>query len=276
VLESLLRNPEAASSELFVFSDGPRNADDVASVEAVRKIARSIQGFAKVNLIERPENWGLAKSVIGGVTEICGSHGTVIVLEDDLVVSPHLLAYLNEALKKYSDEERVMQVSGHMFPVRWTSNDDAAFLPMTTSWGWATWQRAWAKFRPDLDGTLLLASPDAQKAFDLDGSYPYFNMLLAQRQGKVDSWAIRWWLSVFLEQGKTLFPAQSLVQNIGFDGTGTHCGVEHSSPVGWTDFHVQKFPGFQIDLLQFAQVKSYLAERNRPHGLLSKLKGLFK
>lgn len=39
--------------------------------------------------------------------------------------------------------------------------------------------------------------------------------------GKVDSWAIRWYLSVFLSNGVALYPPQSLVKNIGLD-SGTH------------------------------------------------------
>jgi hypothetical protein len=226
-------------------------------------------------LIERPTNWGLARSVIAGVSEVCESHGRVIVLEDDLVVSRYFLDYMNDALNRYESEERVMQISAHMFPVPPAGKSDAAFLPMTTSWGWATWQRAWKIFDPHMRGfNQLAADPRMRKAFDLDGSYPYFRMLQAQRDGGVDSWAIRWWLTVFIEGATSLFPAQSLVQNIGFDGSGTHCGTAEGPEFRIGDFRVLVYPDFEIDLIQFGRVKSFLASQNRPIGVLSKLRRL--
>ena len=36
--------------------------------------------------------------------------------------------------------------AGHMFPVKVKADEDSFFLPFTTSWGWATWKRAWDLF----------------------------------------------------------------------------------------------------------------------------------
>jgi hypothetical protein len=169
-----------------------------------------------------------------------------------------------------------MQISAHMFPVPWVSKFDAAFLPMTTSWGWATWQRVWSTFQPHVIGPSLVAGRGMRKAFDLDGSYPYFRMLLNQESGTVDSWAIKWWLHVFLQKGITLFPAHSLVQNIGFDNSGTHCGLGNPSDEELTDFQVAEFPNVEIDYSQFEKVKDHLSVRYPNRDLLDKLKGLFK
>lgn len=276
VLEALRRNPEAASSELFIFSDGPKSEEVRPSVDAVRELCRKAEGFGKVVLVERPANWGLAKSVIAGVTEICAAKGRVIVVEDDLIVSPHFLAYMNEALDRYAADKRVMQISAHMFPVPWTAPHDAAFLPMTTSWGWGTWQRAWAAFDPEMGHyPQLAADRGLQRAFDLDESYPYFRMLQDQLGGKVDSWAIRWWLSVFREGGAVLFPRRSLVKNIGFDGSGTHCGRGVAFDSEMNDVAVQDFPVYSLDLIQLKQIKDYLARSFQRRSLLQRLKEWF-
>lgn len=262
LLDSLRRNPEAAASELFIYSDGPKTAQDAPAVQAVRDLCRTTEGFARVTLVERPSNWGLARSVIAGVTEICGAHGRVIVLEDDLVLSPHFLAYMNDALDRYENEERVMQVSGHMFPVAWGGQADAAFLPMTTSWGWATWQRAWAHFDPDMkDYARLKADRSLRKAFDLGGAYPYFDMLEAQRRGRVDSWAIRWWLNVFMKQGISLFPMKTLVQNHGFDGSGTHCGGDGLNDEDFWEGKIWRYPEPEIDSYAYEIVRQFLSSQ---------------
>jgi len=259
VLEALKSNPEACQTDLHMFSDGPRDERDAGSVAEVRRLCRSVEGFASTRLVERDSNWGLSKSVIAGVSEVCGKYGRIIVLEDDLVVSPHFLAYMNEALDRYAKAESVMQISGYMFPVAWEGADDAVFLPMTTSWGWATWQRAWAHFDPAMGGyTRLGKDRQLRRAFDLDGAYPYFRMLKAQRKGQVDSWAIRWWLNVFTDRGISLFPSSTLVKNIGFDGTGTHCRDSDSVVGSNHSFKVSRYPEVAVDLDLFRQVQKFL------------------
>src|SRR5262249_54070621 len=158
-----------------------------------------------------------------GVTDLCHRHASAIVIEDDLELSPYFLEYMNAGLVTYRDDARVMQISGYMFPIRLPSSQDAFFLPLTTSWGWATWDRAWRQFDPDaVVASLVLADPLQRSAFDLNGSYPYSAMLQAQQEGKIDSWAIRWYHSVFAHKGLVLYPARSLVRNSGFDGSGVN------------------------------------------------------
>lgn len=223
-VEALLKNELAGDSDLIIFSDAPKVSEAAEAVRGVRKYIKTISGFRTVSIVERDSNWGLAKSVIDGVTTVVNKHERIIVLEDDLIVSPYFLGYMNRALDHYLHEEKVMQISANMFPV--SSNDvlpDTFFCKMTTSWGWATWDRAWRKFEPDANKLLkLIIARRLRKEFDM--GYCYFQMLEMQARGEVDSWAIRWYASVFLAGGLCLHPSASLVVNIGHDGSGTHCG----------------------------------------------------
>lgn len=242
-LEALRRNREAAESELFIFSDSPKNECAVDGVAGVRDIIKNVKGFRNICITERNKNYGLAMSIIEGVNGLCEEYGRIIVLEDDLLVSPHFLTYMNTALDRYEPYERVMQISGHMFPVKSKTDTDTVFLPFTTSWGWAVWQRAWKHFDPHMSGyEKLCVDPSLRQMFDLDGSYPYFDMLEAQKNGKIDSWAIRWYLSVFMNGGLTLFPVRTLVKNIGFDCSGTHCGKSEKQSSIDLDFSVRRYP----------------------------------
>jgi len=228
-LISLAENEGAKDSELFIFCDGAKKTADQDAVNQVREIVRSQQWCGTVSIVERQSNIGLANSIISGVTELCQKYGRVIVLEDDLVLSPFFLDYMNKALNLYENYSQVMQVSGYMFPVKLNVKADAIFLPFITSWGWATWQRAWQHFDPNMPNYEKLKNDKKmQYRFNLNNSYPYFKMLESQRESKMDSWAIRWYLNVFMLEGLTVYATQSLVVNIGFDGSGTHCG---KSPV---------------------------------------------
>jgi hypothetical protein len=221
-LESLALNPEFDECPLFIYCDGARNEAESAQVEETRKLVRDWPHPNKT-LIERDRNWGLANSVIAGVTELCKRFGRVIVVEDDLIVSPVFLNYLNSALEHYADVPKVMQVSAHMFPVSIQSTYDAVMLPFTTSWGWATWDRAWKCFDPSMTGYEKLRTDSTLRhKFDFDGTYPAFRMLKRQAAGLVDSWAIRWYKCVFFKAGLTLYPCQSLVRNNGYGEGATH------------------------------------------------------
>ncbi|MGO9145151.1 MAG: glycosyltransferase family 2 protein [Desulfomonilia bacterium] len=223
-LTSLADNPEAAHSDLFVFCDAPKNPEHRQAVQEVRSIVASRKWCGSVEIIEHERNLGCAGSIASGVTRICETFRRAIVMEDDLILSSHFLEYMNTALGLYENLDQVMQISGHMFPIDFRTATDSIFLPFITSWGWATWQRAWKHFDPNASGyELLKQDMTIRHRFNIHGSYPYYDILDAQMQGAVDSWAIRWYLSVFLKNGLTLYPTRTLVENTGFDGSGTHC-----------------------------------------------------
>lgn len=222
-VESLLKNPEAANSDLIVFSDSARTPDKEEVVQLVREYVAGIVGFRSLTVRHRPYNFGLAKSIVEGVTQVLADHERVIVLEDDIVTSPHFLRYMNEALDRFAEEERVISVHGYVYPVH-KPLPETFFLRGADCWGWATWRRGWVHFNPD--GQVLLDELKRQnliKTFDLNGAYSYSRMLQGQIIGRNDSWAVRWHASAFLANKLTLYPGRSLVHNIGNDSSGTHC-----------------------------------------------------
>ena len=219
---ALLKNPEAADTDLIVYADGARDEKDQGAVDEVRGFLKTIRGFKSVEIVERERNYGLAASIIDGVTQTVARAGRVIVLEDDLVTSPYFLAYMNAALDRYETAEDVASIHGYCYPIE-EGFPEAFFLRGADCWGWATWARGWELFNPD--GAALLAELERRDLiyeFDYDGSYPYTTMLKNQIAGKNNSWAIRWYASAFLADKLTLYPGRSLVHNIGNDDSGTH------------------------------------------------------
>jgi hypothetical protein len=272
-VEALQKNELARESELFIFSDGPRSENDKKNVQAVREYIKTITGFRSIRIIDRERNLGLAQSIISGVTEIVNRYGRIIVLEDDLIVSRYFLDYMNTALNWFEKDERVMSVSGYMFPIEIQVDTDSVFMPFITSWGWATWKRAWDSLDSNMESYASLKKDSTlRRRFDLNNSYFYFRILKAQIQRKIDSWAIRWYLSVFMLQGLTLFPVRSLVQNIGFDNTGTHT-TRHDAGFSEAqkDFHVLTFPpDIEISETVFDECKNFL--KSKKENLLSPVK----
>lgn len=224
VVDSLRANPGAADTELFIFCDAAARPEDRPAVTDVREYARSVDGFKRVTVIERETNYGLSRSITEGVDRLCLEYGRAAVVEDDVLVSPHFLSWVNAALDKYENDERVLSVGCYVFPSQ-IKLPETFFLSLPDCWGWAVWARSWRRYQAD--GLALLRAlreRNLEHRFDFEGAYPYTEMLRGQTQGKNDSWAVRWSASVLLAGGLTIYPRRSMTRNIGFDGTGTHCG----------------------------------------------------
>ena len=197
-IEALQKNQLANESELFIYSDAPKNNDDVENVKSVRKYIKTINGFKKVNIKERSKNWGLANSIIDGVTKVVNEYGHVIVLEDDLITSPHFLDFMNKNLSLYRNNEIVGSITGYIPYIE--DLPDLFFLKFGASLGWGTWKRVWNSIEFDSDKLLLSFDNKKKiKEFNMDGAYNYYQMLNYQNDKKIDSWAIRFVASQFLQ-----------------------------------------------------------------------------
>lgn len=261
-VEALQQNLLAGGSDLFVFSDAPKDPMAGDSVSAVREYVHGITGFRSVMVIERQENWGVDRSIIDGVSTLCERFGEVIVVEDDLVTSRWFLTYMNRALEIYRTSDSVMQVSGFNFPIQAADEQAACLLPYMSCWGWATWQRAWARFDQSASGYAALRDdPIRRRAFDLYGAYDYFGLLQQYIDRKTDAWDIRFYLSMFMQNGSGVFPQKSLVNNIGFDGSGVHCPPSDIASNEVAQREIVRFPMHGTDDAVWRSIHLYLKSR---------------
>ena len=223
-IEALKNNLLASESDLYIFSDAAKTAKDNDSVAKVQQLINGLDNnsFNKIEIIEQRENLGLANSIITGVTRLVNEYGRVIVMEDDLISSPYCLQYFNDALDFYLDYERVMHIGAYMYPINMAGLPDSFFFRAVPSWAWATWKRAWVHFEPDIE--KLYARFDDKKIsdFSIDHSENFWKQVNEYRAAKINSWAIRWYASVFLAGGLSLWPSVSFINNIGNDASGTH------------------------------------------------------
>ncbi|RKD20178.1 sugar transferase [Pelobium manganitolerans] len=242
-VESLQANHLAKDSDLFIFADGAKAEKDQKAVQQVADYIATVDGFKSVTIVKQHKNLGLASSIIKGVTYLSDNFGKFLVFEDDLVCSPHTLSYLNDALQRYEDDERVYHICASMHPLKVTEAMPQTFFYRTPhSCGWASWKRAWDKFNPDIDD--LMSQFDAQKIndFTFDGKMNFWKQMNAFKAGKNSSWAIRWYASVFLNKGLALNVTHSLIQNIGHDGSGVHSDVESTYDVEIYPHPITQYP----------------------------------
>jgi len=216
LIQSLQKCPEAQNTMLYVFSDGPKNAEDFKMVKEVRNYILSISGFKEVKYFFSEANSGLAKSIISGVSQILNISDSVIVLEDDLIVSPDFLNYMNKALAFYSSNNKVFSISGFTMPIKGLATNDVYFTKRSSSWGWGTWKNRWDKIDWQVeDYAQFSKDKKIRRRFNEMGS-DMSSMLDRTMQGKINSWAIIWCYNQFKYDQLTVYPAASKVINAGF------------------------------------------------------------
>ncbi|UYZ82607.1 sugar transferase [Entomomonas sp. E2T0] len=223
VINALKINILASQTDLIVFSDAPKSESMSDSVKEVRKVLETIEGFKTIKIIERKENYGLAKSIIEGVSSVIETYGRAIILEDDIVTSKYFLSFMNEALEKYQKSKKVWHISGWNYPIENTDIGDTFFWRVMNCWGWATWQDRWQYFEKDPSRLVESWNRRKIKQFNLDGAHDFWTQVVANANGQLNTWAIFWYATIFEKQGFCLNPTETFVKNIGIDGSGENC-----------------------------------------------------
>ncbi|MEO9033277.1 MAG: hypothetical protein ABI285_08550, partial [Ginsengibacter sp.] len=202
-----------------------------------------------VSLIESKINKGLANSVIDGVTSIVNNYGKVIVIEDDIIVSKSFLQYMNDALNLYENDEQVWSIGSWNYFARSIKSNFLFRVPESIAW--ATNKNAWSKLNTDSNYLVKeIEKNDLINEFNINGSLDFYNMLCLQKEGKVDSWAIRWYASAFLDKGLCFYPQQSLSKHMGHGPNATNV-LNDQDPF---------FQNFEVDNATFKLRKKLLDE----------------
>jgi hypothetical protein len=226
-VESLAKNNLAKESVLYIFSDAAKNDREKEKVSKVRKYIASLNElkyFSSISIKEADKNRGLATSIISGVTKVMQIHGSAIILEDDLLSAPDFLDFMNKSLDFYEKDSLIGSISGYsplqFLPTTYKKSVWAA--ARTSSHGWATWKDRWMQVDWDVvDFDKFKKNRKSIKHFNECGSDRY-DRLYRQMSKDIDSWSIRFGYWQFKANLYTIFPKNSRIKNIGWDGSGVH------------------------------------------------------
>lgn len=218
---------EAKDSDLFIFSDGAKNENAVKGVNEVREKLEEIKNegkFKSVTVVESKENKGLALSIISGVSAVLEEHGKAIILEDDSLVTPSFLGFMNKSLDEFESDKRIGAIAGFTpeidFPEDYKSDIFTSYR--SCSCGWATWKDRFENVDWELkDIKSFYKDKKMIKKFNSSGS-DRFMRLYRQTRGNGTSWSVRFGLHLVRNDMLTVYPKYSYIQNIGCDETGVH------------------------------------------------------
>lgn len=212
-----------------MFSDAPQPGDEEI-VAKVREYIHTIDGFKEVHIVERKTNGRVANNR-GGMKQLLDEYGRVIFLEDDIVTAPGFLQFMNDGLEFYRDDERILSITGYSPPLKIPNdyNKDIFLLQRFSAWGFGTWANKFNPFDFEVEKhgvEEFLGDKKAINEFQKNGEDMY-SMLLKEKEGTLDALDVKLMFYEFKYNMFTLYPEKSLVQNIGHDGTGVHCGANN-------------------------------------------------
>jgi hypothetical protein len=256
-LAALARNPLAAESELFITSDGPREADR-EQVMKVREFLQDVSGFRNVHLLFRDQNGRYGNWVAR--REILAEYGRLVFLEEDCICAPGFLNFINQGLTRHADDDQVFSIAGYSPPISElrTPTIQCARVPSFNPWGFGIWKERDAMVPRSLspgDFNRLLSDRNFRRKVMASLGAPYFGMLRKVVLGELCAYDIMAMLTVIQNDFVSIFPSQSFVQNTGFDGSGEHCGVTgdyRTDPCQEVDFDLASIPSFQSRQLNLA------------------------
>ena len=229
-IAALQGNRDAEKHELFVLSDGPR-AGDEERVADVRRFLRTVKGFKSVTILERATN-NRVENNRGGMREILDHYGRLIFLEEDVITAPGMLRFINSGLDLYEKNEKIFSVSAWSPPIdeRSVRGVDCFSLMRFNAWGFGIWKNRFELVK-DIDGDdwarikrnkVTLSRWLRQTGADIGA------MIEREVRGELDAFDVKAMYWQYKHNMFTVYPAEALARNIGFDGTGTNCGISET------------------------------------------------
>lgn len=218
---------------LFIAADGPRknHPNDKEKCQEVLGIFTNIDWPCEVRTLFREKNMGCKYGVSSAINWFFDNVEEGIILEDDDLPNQSFFPFCEEMLKKYSDNPRIMHISGNNFQQNnklFKPEGNYYFSKIPHIWGWATWRRAWESYDVEAEQWQTMKASQALGDIFKDNAVAFFwgNSFQRYHDRKINSYDGQWALACLYNRGLSVTPAVNLVSNIGFGSDATHTSNE--------------------------------------------------
>ena len=243
---------QARPQQLLVIADGPRSdrPGEKENCVATRALIENVDWDCEIIKNYSDVNLGCRQRVATGLDWAFTLVPEAIILEDDCVPEKTFFLYCTELLARYRHEERIMMISGDNFQYgRRRSSYSYYYSKYSHIWGWATWRRAWQLYDDAMHAWPTIRDSEwleRRSWLNSRGVQHWQRVFQAVYENKINSWAHRWLLSGWSEDGLSILPKTNLVSNIGFGPEATHTKWQRSPlanmPVGSLKFPLRHPP----------------------------------
>ncbi len=230
VLEALASNTLAADTDVYAYTCKPGKESHRAAVEATREVLREYEAanrFGSFTVVDKEDFVPLGPAMVQAVSEVIGRHGRIIVVEDDIVTSTHYLEFMNRCLDYYERADYVFSVSGYSPELKCLEDvqGDIYLVHRACPWGWGTWKDRWDKYSWDVPDykKSMRDRGSRRRLYEWNMDLPMTLDALFYEKGCLDkNWEQQFCYCQCMNGMSVVCPKRSLVENIGFDGSGTH------------------------------------------------------
>ncbi|NQV41136.1 MAG: hypothetical protein HQ506_02175 [Candidatus Marinimicrobia bacterium] len=264
VIESLQK--EGVKS-FTVFIDGTMD-EDVQKKQAEIIQYLSTIDWADFEIVHRKVDLGLAKSIVLSVSDTLRTYDSVVVLEDDCIVRPGFVKYFETALNEYERDQSVGAICGYSYPIIQMDPDkpDYFLASRFTPWGWATWKNRWQNYTISLTSLRDQAKSKQINISDFGEDLMLYLEDSTYLSHKQEIWSLNWILTLIINRQLVLYPKISLIDNIGFDGTGVHSEatkVFDNNSLGVHETDIKKLTSAEYDDATNLIIKKFLESNSK-------------
>ena len=224
LINSIQNNFDYSKYKYYFFCDGAKTALDNTKIKKNLEIIKKFKVKNKI-IIKKKKNYGLAKSIISGVSSVLKKNKFCIILEDDLVLEKSCLRFINHGLNRFYKDKSIGSISGYSYVHNSNISKSIKWFKLYRhcSWSWGTWRRVWKKIDWE---TKHLSKDHIREMYKQKKLFRAGNdiipMLLAQKLNIINSWAVRFNYNCLKKDLFSISPRFSLVKNDGFGMSSTH------------------------------------------------------
>jgi hypothetical protein len=241
---------KASPEKLLVISDGPRNniPSEREKVNECRDLVNTIDWECEVIKIYSDVNLGCMRRIVTGLDTVFNIVDKAIILEDDCMPSLNFFRFMEWGLKEFQNDPKIGMISGsNLIAHEYNIEGRNGFSSLINIWGWGTWKSTWTQHNP------YVSIKEVQMNFnkilkEIDYNFwqrIYWKELLKFTIHQNSTWDFQLQYSFFKLKLLSVFPSKNLINNIGFDGNGTHTNIKPplyvmvNKPKG--DFNILQF-----------------------------------
>ena len=209
------------SEIIYIFADNSNNKS--LKVNQVHSYIKKLnQKKFKVKI--RDKNLGLKENFWRSYDFMFKKYDKVICIEDDILINKNFMSFMRDKLISYQYNKKVMSITGYAFPIKLPKNYkyDIFFSQRSNAWGQASWRRVWKLFKKNKENNLDILLNKNKLSKLSEGGNDIVHMFVQDYLAVINSIQIWWVWNILKNNGLCINPVNSLVTNIGFDGTGTH------------------------------------------------------
>ena len=219
VVDSLIEN---GVERVRAFMDHPGDSETARVQERLLSDLER-RSAIEIDVYRQPRRLGLAQSMRFALQATFETADAAVVLEDDCVVRPGGIQFFREGLAALKHDRRIRSLCGYLFPCSFIRGAEPLLLRRFCTWGWATWKDRWRDYDAELERVVSRLARKNFKLTDLSRDLATLCSTPEYLEGRVDIWSLSWILEHYVTSTYCVYPCDSLIDNIGFDGSGRNC-----------------------------------------------------